>query len=223
MVMRFLRGGEDRLQHIPTKVLEMLADDRHSFDVATAALLSGGDLETIGHDLRATDKRVNEAEREIRRELVVHTSVHGGGEDAPVILVYMSIVKDIERIGDYAKNIYDIAAEGVTLAGAPDHDQIVAYRDRISPMISEAGRIFVDEDVAAANELLAAADRMLDEFDALVVELMHSERPAAEAVPRALLYRYFKRTVAHLMNLLSAVVMPLDKLDYFDEDKRGRV
>ncbi len=222
MVMRFLRGGEDRLRHIPTKLLEMLADDRHSFDVATAALLTGGDLETIGRDLRATDKRVNEAERDIRRDLIVHTSVHGG-DDASVILVYMSIVKDVERIGDYAKNIYDIAAEGVTLAGSPDHDQIVAYRDRISPMISEAGRIFVDEDVAAADELLASADRMLDEFDALVVELMHSERPAAEAVPLALLYRYFKRTVAHLMNLLSAVVMPLDKLDYFDEDKRGRV
>ena len=60
MVMRFLRsGGEDRLQHVPTKLLEMLADDRHSFDVATAALLSGGDLEPVGRDLRATDQRVS--------------------------------------------------------------------------------------------------------------------------------------------------------------------
>lgn len=223
MVMRFLRsGGEDRLQHVPTKLLEMLADDRHSFDVATAALLSGGDLEPVGRDLRATDQRVNEAERDVRRDLVVHASVHGT-DDVSVILVYMSIVKDVERIGDYAKNIFNLAAEGARLAEAPDREQIVAYRDRISPMISEAGRIFADEDVAAADEFLVSGDRMLGEFDALVAELMHSERPAAEAVPRALLYRYFKRTVAHLMNLLSAVVMPLDKLDYFDEDKRGRV
>ena len=222
MVMRFLRGGgEDRLQHIPNRLLEMLGDDRHSFDVATTALLFGGDLEAIGRDLRATDRRVNEAERVVRRDLVLHASVHGTA-DISVLLVYMSIVKDIERIGDYAKNIFDVAAEAGSLADAPDREAIIAYRDRISPMISQAGRIFADEDVDAAHQFLATGDRMLDEFDALVVELMHSDLTAAAAVSRALTYRYFKRIVAHLMNVLSAVVMPLDKLDYFDEEKRGR-
>ena len=223
MVMRFLRGGgEDRLQHIPNRLLEMLGDDRHSFDVATTALLFGGDLEAIGRDLRATDRRVNEAERVVRRDLVLHASVHGTA-DISVLLVYMSIVKDIERIGDYAKNIFDVAAEAGSLADAPDREAIIAYRDRISPMISQAGRIFADEDVDAAHQFLATGDRMLDEFDALVVELMHSDLTAAAAVSRALTYRYFKRIVAHLMNVLSAVVMPLDKLDYFDEEKRGRI
>ena len=220
--MRFLRGGEDRLRHIPTKLLEMLADDRHSFDVATAALLSGGELEPVGRDLRATDKRVNEAERDIRRDLIVHSSVHGG-DDASVILVYMSVVKDVERIGDYAKNIYDVAAEGVTLAEGEDREQIVAYRDRISLMIAESSRIFARESVDEAHVFLNEADAMQDEFDVLVVGLLHSSSPASEAVPRALIYRYFKRITAHLMNLLSAVVMPLDRLDYFDEDKPGRV
>jgi hypothetical protein len=28
--------------------------------------------------------------------------------------------------------------------------------------------------------------------------------------------------VAHLMNVLSAVIMPLDQLDYFDEDPEDR-
>jgi hypothetical protein len=42
------------------------------------------------------------------------------------------------------------------------------------------------------------------------------------AVARALAYRCLKRVVAHLMNLLSAVTMPFDKLDYFDEDPEDR-
>jgi hypothetical protein len=52
-----------------------------------------------------------------------------------------------------------------------------------------------------------------------VSALVTTDQPGHEAVPRALLFRYYKRIVAHLMNLLSAVVMPLDRLDYFDEER----
>jgi hypothetical protein len=33
---------------------------------------------------------------------------------------------------------------------------------------------------------------------------------------------YIKRMVTHLMNVLSAVFMPLDRLDSFDEDLEDR-
>jgi hypothetical protein len=44
-----------------------------------------------------------------------------------------------------------------------------------------------------------------------------SDRPAGQAVAEALYYQYIKRIVAHLMNVLSSLVMPVDKLDFFDE------
>ena len=97
MVLKFFRGGgADGLEHAQSKLLEMLADDRHSFDVATSALLTGADPTVVGPDLSRTDQRVNEAEREIRRGLVVHASVHGVSQVA-AILTYMSVVKDVER------------------------------------------------------------------------------------------------------------------------------
>ena len=222
MVLRFFRhSGGDRLEHAESKLLEMLADDRHSFDAATAALLTGADPAVVGPDLRVTDKRVNEAERALRRELVVHASVHGTSQ-IPAILTYMSVVKDVERIGDYCKNIYDVAAQGVNFSDAPDREELIGRRDRISAMITEAGRAFADEDVDAANRIIIEGDALQDVFDARVAELVRSDRPGREAVPRALLYRYYKRIVGHLMNLLSAVVMPLDRLDYFDEEKPHR-
>lgn len=196
----------------------MLADDRHSFDVATSALLTGADTSIVGPDLRATDARVNEAEREIRQALVVHASVHGSAR-VPAILVYMSVVKDVERIGDYAKNIFDVAAQGIDLSGADDRAALIGYRDQISSMITEASSIFSNDDRAGAQDFIRQADILLDEFDQHVSELVVTDRQGKEAVPRALLYRYYKRIVAHLMNLLSAVVMPLDRLDYFDEER----
>jgi hypothetical protein len=35
-------------------------------------------------------------------------------------------------------------------------------------------------------------------------------------------YRYVNRIFAHLMNVMTAVVMPLDRLDYWDENKMDR-
>ena len=45
----------------------------------------------------------------------------------------------------------------------------------------------------------------------------------ALSVPKALLYRFLKRVTAHSSNVVSAVVMPVDQLDYFDESEDTRL
>ncbi len=222
MVMRFFKGGgEGRLEEVEADLQQMLADDRHSFDIATSALIGGADVEVVGPDLRQTDNRVNKLERDIRRKLVVHASVQDA-VDIPAILVVMSIVKDVERVGDYAKNIFDIAAEGADFSRADDRDELIAYRDRISRLITEAGEVYRDREEERARDLIAEGDVLQDEFDDLVHALVTADVRGSEAVPRALFYRHLKRIVAHLMNVMTAVVMPLDKLDYFDEEAADR-
>ena len=76
----------------------------------------------------------------------------------------------------------------------------------------------VDEDRARAY--IARGDEMRRDFDARIIELLHSTETAMVAVPRALLYRFLKRVTAHSLNVVSAIVMPVDRLDYFDEDTR---
>ena len=39
---------------------------------------------------------------------------------------------------------------------------------------------------------------------------------------RALYYRYLQRITAHLMNMLTALVMPIERLDYYDEAPEDR-
>ena len=209
------------LDPIKATILEMLANDRHSFDLATSALLAGADVEIVGPELLETDRNVNEATAAVRRKLVVHVGVHGANEVTPV-LAFMSIVKDAERVGDYAKNIRDIARQGVDLSHEDDQGELSAYRDRVSSLITEAARIFGEEDVDGARVLHSEGDRMLDDFDQRVDAYVRSELPGSSAVPRALFYRYLKRIVAHLMNMLTALIMPLDRLDYFDESPGTR-
>ncbi|MDX1658391.1 MAG: PhoU domain-containing protein [Nitriliruptorales bacterium] len=222
MVLKFFRSeSTDRLEEIETRLISMLSDDRHSFDVASSALLAGADPDIVGPDLRETDHRVNEAEQMVRRELVVHASVHGS-VDVPAVLVYMSIVKDIERIGDYAKNIYDIAADGADLSVDDDHDDLLALRDEISRSIGEVADVFGRRDSDRAREIIGRCDELQDDLDDLVSALVTSDAVASYAVPRALFFRHCKRVVAHLMNVLTSIVMPVDQLDYFDEDPEDR-
>jgi len=223
MVMEFFRGGADKeLEQIEQTIQQMLVDCRHTFDVAINSLLGGTDPALVKKDIKKTDRQVNKAERDVRRELVVHTSVRGAQADIPMVLVSMSIVKDAERIGDYAKNIFDIAREGVNLSTADDLDQLIKYRDRVSRLIAETARIFGERDAEAAHQILQSEDESLDEYDANVLAQIDSGQPASEAVPRALLYRYLKRITAHAMNILTSLVMPIDRLDYYDEDKADR-
>lgn len=223
MAFSFLRGEEsDRLEKIEAKMQAMLGHDRHEFDLAMAALLGDRQAADVRDELRSTDQQVNRMEREIRRELMVHASVFGAIE-TPVVLVYMSTVKDIERVGDYAKNLVDLARDGANLSRAPDAEEWRRLAGDVSQYISDAGQAFAVRSTDRARALLRQGDDLLKSFDERVTGLVRDgDDGGAQAVPRALAYRYLKRVVAHLMNLLTAVVMPLDRLDYFDEDPEDR-
>jgi phosphate uptake regulator len=224
MVLEFFkRGSDSQLEQTESKIGQMLGDARHSFDLAASAFLAGADPAVIGEDVHATDKRINAAERDVRRDLVVHVSVRSSGSDVPMILAYMAVAKDVERIGDYAKNIYDLADQGVDLSEADDLEQLASYRQRVSLLISQTAQTFLDRATDEARTYLAEADVLLKEYDGLINESLTSERPSSYGVPRALYFRYLKRVTAHLMNVLTALTMPVDQLAYFDEDEEDRL
>ena len=220
MVMSFFRSDEGGISQIESQVQRMIADARHTFDLAMNAV-TGGAVETVADEVRRTDRQINVTEIEIRRELLVHISVHGAA-DAGEMLVFMNMIKDLERIGDYNKNIFDLALEGVSFSGAEDLEQILGFRDELSSRIALMGEILDTRDEDRARAYIERGDQLRREFDGLVNELVHATAPALVAVPRALLYRFLKRVAAHCANVVTAVVMPVDRLDYFDEDDDTR-
>ena len=223
MVMEFFKGGSDKpLEEIESLIVQMLHDDRHTFDLAINALLGGTDASVVGKEVKKSDKRVNRAEREVRRRLIVHAAVAGERVDLPRVLIAMSVIKDAERVGDQCKNIWDLAAEGIDLSTAEDLKQLTTMRDQTSRYIAESSRIYQERDTEAAHTLIAEMDEAQDRFDECVTDQLKSTATAGEAVPRALLCRYLKRITGHLMNVITALVMPVERLDYYDENKADR-
>jgi len=221
MAFSFLRriaGSDDRLDTIEHTIAQMLDNDLQAYSLAVSALIGDARHADVRDEVRRTDFQVNEGERAIRRSLVVHASVAGGLE-VPGLLVYMSVVKDIERVGDYAKNLLDLSRDGANLGGYPSWRTTFAD---VATFIQDTHETFAKRDANRAREMLISGDVMLDAFDDGVSQLVSGSDDQDAAVARALAYRYLKRIVAHLMNVLSSVVMPLDQLDYFDEDPEDR-
>lgn len=208
MVLSFFRRGESGMEHIRTRIVEMLDDAHHAFRVATDAALLGSDLGAATDDIAATDGRINRTEHELRRELIVHVSVHGSTDIAQV-LGHTLLIKKVERMGDQAKNILDLATAGVSFADAPDRDELLGDRDRISALFDEVRRLLDDPTTVDVDSLRTDAGALEDHHAQRMRALMHSDDPGRVAVPRAVLHRYLKRIVANLVGVALTVVDPV--------------
>ena len=211
----------DGIEEMRSRVGDMLSEGRHIFDAASNAFLGGADPDVIRDDLFATDKRINDLERKVRRQAVVHGSVYGTSQ-LPTCLVLMSIVKDAERIGDYSKNLFDIAVITQKTKDDAYFDHLIQSKNRVSELLEEAIRIYRSQKEDKAKAFLHRGDAMQDEFDRQVERLLGTETGTTQPAATALCYRYFKRITAHLLNIISSLVVPLDQLDYFDEDRETR-
>lgn len=164
------------------------------------------------------DVKVNKLERKIRKQVIAHLSVAGNSADVPYSLLLMSLVKDVERIGDYAKNL----AETLDVSGAtlPDDDTVAELREirnGIESTFEAVAEVFARSDEEEAVALIRQGRDMSHRCDALIDRIAKGDYDAATTVAVTLGTRFYKRIGAHLLNILSGVVMPLHKLDYYDE------
>lgn len=195
------------------QVAEMVGRSRHMFDAAMSELLAGADTDELGPGIYANDREINALEQQIRRELLVHTSIHGTTDIAGVMVLLM-VSRKVERVGDNAKNIHDLATHGVQLQHGPDSDVLRGARDEVSQMMLDAAEIFRTEDEGRAPGLLARSRELQRTYEEAVVALVQERSGSADDVARALLYRYLKRIVANLEGVVAGVVQPLDLIDY---------
>ena len=86
-------------------------------------------------------------------------------------------------------------------------------------LVEKESQVRVGSGVAVDPEIFL---RELDEYDACLLAQLESSAVPRDAVSRALLCRYLKRITAHAMNVITSLVMPVDRLDYYDEDKADR-
>ena len=171
-------------------------------------------------DLYGRDVRVNQLERQIRKQVVAHLSVPGNRAAVPYSLLLISLVKDVERIGDYSKNLAEI--NDIRPGELPDDEitrELLEIRRDVEGSFKALSVVFSSSDRERAVELIRQGRDAAHRCDALLGRIARSDYDAATVTALVLATRHYKRVGGHVLNILSSIVMPIHKIDYYDEDE----
>ena len=207
----------DLLDSIDAKLSEMLTNSMHAYDITMNCLLGDTNLETVREDLYNTDKAINELHREVRREMIIHSAVNSRNLDIPLLLSYMTMSKDIERIGDYCKNLFEIPETGNSFAKGDDLDTYMELKNDIGKLIVYLQSCLNLDDESKVQDLITLGSSLNNDLDEKITALLEDKEKIQYPVATTLFYRYLKRIVSHIINAATAIIMPTDQIDYLDE------
>lgn len=202
---------------------QMLKDAREIFIKGMAQVFA---RESPGLKLRdevyRMDQSINERQRNIRKRVLSHLTFQPN-EDLATALILMSVVKDAERLGDYAKNIFEVS----DLADQPISEDVFHewFQDmdrQLTDLFDLTRKSFMESDEKGAREIMRIERTIVHACDDGLRKLAKSGIDSNTAVCITLLFRYLKRVGAHLGNIASSVIMPISDLDYYDEKKRQK-
>lgn len=211
--------GKDFLSQVLEDFKTMLNDTESMYRSVCARLLDNEEQPDLKNKIYEIDKAVNVLQKHIRQRIVEHLALQPS-VDTTACLLLMSVVKDAERLGDYAKNLHEV----VELLEKPiDRALFSQYFNGVDKELLElftnTKQAFIETDVDMANSAWDYHQKIGKGCDEIVKKVANSNLTVNEAVCFALIARYFKRINSHLTNIATSVVLPLSDLDYFDEKR----
>ena len=181
------------------------------------------DLETSVYEL---DKKVNKYQREVRREVLQYLSV-AGMERLASGLNLISIIIDLERIGDYTKNIVELAESHHARLNAGDREEDLR---RIETALEEAfdriRKVLENSDDKEAEALIKDYLWLNPLCDKQVQRFLKEEDESLSrrsAVALALYFRFLKRIHSHLRNIATTVYRPFHKTGFIPSKTKNRL
>jgi phosphate uptake regulator len=164
------------------------------------------------------DKKINKFERDVRRKVMTHLAV-GGKEDVGSGLVLVSVVIDIERIGDYTKNIYDLAVNHPKkLNGGSIEDRLIEVEKNSYALFHDSINAFKNQDIEKARALMGNyKENISSQSDSITNDIILGKidgLSSGESTAIGLYARYLKRIAAHSRNLISSIVNPFERIGY---------
>ncbi len=156
------------------------------------------------------DDLVNAYERWIETDcLTLLTKERLYAEDLRKVTGILSLVQDIERLGDHAKDILEFALRlGIKEDG---NEHILSLIDYVNKMVHDSIYSFINKDILLARDVINRDDHVDLEYDKLLQELITNESNNNKTnknytVFTALIVKYLERIADHSTNICEWVV-----------------
>lgn len=194
---------ERQLKRIQRDVLRMGALVESSCNMARQALFAG-DLEAPDRII-LQDKQIDRLYKQIELDCVNLIALQSPvAQDLRLLSALMQLVRDLERIGDYAKNLGEVAVRLVPYPVSPYMGQVRLMFDRCRAMLAMSLMSLSNLDAASGLEVRDKDDAVDLDYETLYTLLaQQSDVPGVvePIVLLVLLIRHLERMADHATNI----------------------
>jgi len=210
--------SEDLLSQAWDESYKMMMLSNEIFTQAIKYLREGENQDII-KALKKRDVEINIFQRDVRRKVVTHYAISQDIDDLPNGLVLLNMVVDVERVGDYTKNILDLALNHPNIIKSEEFSEDLYHVEQeVISRFSKTLEAIHTQDADVAQKLLANYKTTLTSISDTIVNGCISGEISlgdeSKTVALALYARYLKRIGAHLKNITTVLVNPFDAVGY---------
>ena len=212
-LMEIMRKG-DLVEQAIEETAVMFSNAKKVYEEAIAALKENREPK---FDIYAVDREINDSEKSIRRKLLENMAINPR-QDIVASLVVTSIIIDIERIGDYSKNIYELNQIRTSKKTNID-SELLKQANFLADQFDAINNAFGLGDPDKGKILMDRLDPVRKFFEKYIRDIIHQSNISIEnAVINTLFARYLKRVGAHLENIASGIVNPFDRIGFYKKE-----
>ena len=212
-----LWNSDDLLSQAWDESYEMMVLSNEIFTKAIKYLRRSESIETI-KALKKRDTEINLFQQDVRRKVVTHYAVNQKLEDLPNGLVLLNMVVDVERVGDYTKNILDLSLYYPDTIRSEDFSENLAEIEKeVALRFTKTIQAINSQDAEVAQSLMSSYKDVVSASDEIVKGCISGkivQGNESKTASLALYARYLKRIAAHLKNISSILVNPFEAVGY---------
>ena len=210
--------SEDLLSQAWDESYKMMMLSNEIFTQAIKYLREGENQDII-KALKKRDVEINIFQRDVRRKVVTHYAISQDIDDLPNGLVLLNMVVDVERVGDYTKNILDLALNHPNIIKSEEFSEDLYHVEQevISRFSKTIEAIHTQDADVAQSMMVSYKETLTSISDDIVNGCISGEitlGDESKTVSLALYARYLKRIGAHLKNITTVLVNPFDAVGY---------
>jgi len=165
-------------------------------------------------DIYRIDRELNRMQIKVRKNVLEHLAINPAQDIIPS-LILTTIVIDIERIGDFSKNLIELSHKFPEPLTGKYIESIKDLEGRVQDNFRKVIDVYKDKDKELGSQAMDELILIAKECHSILEGLIDSEHLYfKEGIIYALLSRYLKRISAHLKNVASSVVNPFHRLGY---------
>jgi phosphate uptake regulator len=212
-----LLSNETLIEEAKLDSLRMLDAGQEMFSIVLHVMQESRE-KGVRQQIARMDKALNNLQRDVRKKVYEHLVI-SRNRDLLTGLQLTSIVIDLERIGDYTKNmaeLLDLFPE--EMEWQPYNKKFTEVRNSTLEQFELTHRSLADDDEKSARRMIKRYDKISKTCDGILEDVIAAEMETSTIEKRflalVLIMRYLKRVNAHLKNIATSVVNPFHEIGF---------